>query len=246
MMEGFRVEIPLLKVKREVILSFYEQKTPDMAVCKTCREQINYSGFGLQTHLKFHQVQWNSYLDKVTDIIMDRIPRSSGIDAMKLLAVNKNETEFSLQFPLSRIQRDRSNLRVNQVLEGFDGRLQKDYNSSCVVGPYMGPSDQNKALPLSCQLSESCLDFDQYTQFIHPENLSCQTFAIKETYEEIGDVTKIDSLLIGQNVESDETTATDDYEEEHVLYTWKCTKCKIPCVRSFCCTGDDQCKEHYS
>ena len=136
-MEGFRLEIPLLKVKREVILSFYKQKTPDLAMCKTCTENIKSGGAGLQNHLKFHPVQWNIYLGKVSDVIMDSTPRSSGIDALKLLAViiDKNETEFSLQFPLSRIQRDFSNLHVNQILEGFDGRLQRDYNSSC-VGPY--------------------------------------------------------------------------------------------------------------
>ena len=107
-------------------------------MCKTCTENIKSGGAGLQNHLKFHPVQWNIYLGKVSDVIMDSTPRSSGIDALKLLAViiDKNETEFSLQFPLSRIQRDFSNLHVNQVLEGFDGRLQRDYNSSC-VGPYI-------------------------------------------------------------------------------------------------------------
>ena len=242
MMEGFRVEIPLLKVKKEVILSFYEEKTPDLAMCKTCSEHIKYDGAGLQNHLKFHQVQWNLYLGKVSHVIMDSIPRSSGIDPMKLLAViiDKNNTEFSLRFPLSRIQRDLSNLQVNHVLEGFDGRLQREYNYNC-VGPYMGPYDQNKALPLSCQLSASSLDFDKYTQFIHPENQSCQIFSVKDTYEEVDDVCKLDCLHIEGDVKSDDKTVD---EEEHVLYTCQHKGCKIPCPCSVCCTADEQCKEH--
>ena len=65
MMEGFRVKIYLLKVEREVILSFYEQKTPGLAMRKTCIEHIKYDGAGLQNHLKVHQVQWNLYLGKI-------------------------------------------------------------------------------------------------------------------------------------------------------------------------------------
>ena len=112
-------------------------------------------------HLKSHPEKWNVYLRDVADALLIHIPRSSNIDSMKrvTLIIDENEIEFSLRFPLSRIQRDLSNLKIQKKFDEFEGRIQKEYNSSC-VGPYMGPYDQHKALALKSQLASSDLDFE--------------------------------------------------------------------------------------
>ena len=119
-------------------------------------------------------------------------------DSMKLSALiidpNTNE-EFTLSFPFSRINRDFSNLNVTVSLAGFDGHLQVEYNKSA-VGPYQGPYDQNEALDLSIQLPDSDLDFKKYTEFRHSDTLACKKFCIKESYDEIEDLKKIDALTI--------------------------------------------------
>ena len=107
-------------------------------------------------------------------------PRSSLIlfsKIMKLVTMLIDEAgkEFNLKFPLSRIQRSSLNLEILENLEGFEGRLQGDFNSS-YIGPYMGPFDQNKVLRLSSQLTKSEFYFDKYTQFIHSEHFKCKSF----------------------------------------------------------------------
>ena len=136
-MEGLRIEIPLLKVKEEVISSFFVENGPDVALCKACGESILFAQTNahehvLQNHLKQHPIQWHLYLQNLSDVMKADIPRSSGIDVMKLVTIliDENEEEYSLQFPLSRIARDISKLAVTEVLEGFDGRIQREYRQN--------------------------------------------------------------------------------------------------------------------
>ena len=251
-MEGFRIEIPLLKVKGEVISSFFDKNGPDVALCKTCGENIlfnqtNLHDYVLQNHLKLHQNQWHLYLQNLSDLIIADIPRSSGIDVMKLLAliIDDNGEEYSLEFPLSRVARDFSKLTVTEVLEGFNGRIQNEYNSNC-VGPYMGSYDQNESLHLNVQLSATNLDFEKYTEFIHSEKLSCQSFSIKDNYDNIDDVSKIDSLQIAEDsdLEDEDSEDDDDEEDDTVYYTCQNRKCKIHCPCAQCYAKEEQCNDH--
>ena len=214
MMEGSNIEIPLQKVKREIILNFFEQKRNGRLICKECLHPVSSpSGkkYNLQNHLKLHPEKWNMYLRDVADALLIHIPRSSDIDSMKLvtLIIDENEMEFSLRFPLSRIQRDFSNLNIKKKFDEFEGRIQNEYNSSC-VGPYMGPYDQHKALSLKSQLVSSDLDFEKYTNFIHPDNLKCKTFSVKDSYESFPKLGKVDALQIETGANSDEQYDDDD------------------------------------
>ena len=150
---------------------------------------------------------------------------------MKLvtLIIDENGKDFSLKFPLSRIQRNLSNIKVSKNFEGFEGRVQRDFNSS-FIGPCMGPYDQNKVLSLSSQLVGTDLDFNKYTQFIHPEHLKCKSFAIKESYDMSNDLSKIDVLLKDdQKTEDDEKSDDDqDSDDDHIFYTCQFKRCKIP------------------
>ena len=58
---------------------------------------------------------------------------------------------FALKFPVSRVGRNFSNLNIVEVLDGFNGRIQAEYNAN-PVGPYVGPYDQNENLKLNLQL----------------------------------------------------------------------------------------------
>ena len=262
-MDGSQIEIPLLKVKKEIILNFFKLKKNGHAICKACSQELsdNLRNPFLQNHLKLHADSWNLYLRQVADAIMDNVPKSSDIDTMKLvtLLIDEAGKEFNLQFPLSRIQRSSSNLNILEHLEGFEGRLQRDFNSS-YIGPYMGPYDQNKVLKLSSQLTSSELDFEKYTQFIHSEHFKCKSFSIKESYETFGELSKIDVLEIKvDDQKSDDVKKSDDDEKSddddqksddeenddgHIFYTCQTMLCRIPCPCRPCCSEEDQCAEH--
>jgi hypothetical protein len=177
-----------------------------------------------------------------------------GDDKMKLSAMiidPVSNEEFTLSFPLSRLNRDFSKLNVTVSLDGFDGHLQIEYNKS-PVGPYQGPYDQNEALDLSIQLPDSDLDFKQYTEFRHSDTLECKRFAVKENYAEVEDLYKIDALKIAdeendedeENVENDGDNESDKGDEDKLHYTCQYGKCSVPCPCSPCCTGDEQCTDH--
>ena len=165
--------------------------------------------------------------------------------SMKLSAVlidlDTNE-EFSLSFPLSRIDRDISKLNVTDCLDGFNSHLQIEFNK-CPVGPYQGPYDQNEALDLKIQLPDSDLNFKKYTEFRHSDTLECRKFTIKETYDEIEDLQKLDAIKIDdENNDSDDESDIGD--EDNVQYTCQYGNCRIPCPCFPCCTDEEQCKEH--
>ena len=151
-------------------------------------------------------------------------------NAMKLSALiidpNTNET-FSLSFPLSRRGTDISNFNVTVSLDGFDGHLQVEYNKS-PVGPYQGPYDQNEALDLNIQLPDSDLDYKKYTEFRHLDTLACNRFAVKESYDDIDDLLKIDAIRIDEeNHDSDDESDIGD--DDNLQYTCQHGDCRIPC-----------------
>ena len=107
-------------------------------MCSQSVLSASFQGVKLRIHLKSHPQEWNSYLCGVADTISANIPKSSGFDCMKLVALIVDEEEdFNLRFPVSRIMRDSSNSQVVEVFAGFKQRIQNDYNS-WVFGPYMG------------------------------------------------------------------------------------------------------------
>jgi hypothetical protein len=170
--------------------------------CKTCSEDIfleNKKKQLLHEHLKSHPLQWNLYLSKLAHAIKPDLP--SEFDALKLatLIVDLDtDTEYLLTLPLSRLSRDPSNLKISEGFNGFEGRIQTEYNSS-PVGPYMGSFDQSEELRLDIQLPDSNLDFDGYTQFRHPKNVPCKTYSIKDSYKKFAELSKIDALEIAQD-----------------------------------------------
>ena len=158
-----------------------------------------------------------------------------------LVTVPNAEEEFHLEFPMSRVKRDFLKLNVSNSLEGFDGHVQVVYNES-PVGPYQGPYDQNEILSLDVQLPESDLDFDKYTEFRHSDALSCRKFTIGESYRDIDDLSKIDSIVVDDDDTDDESDSNDDDDVHH--HTCQYGNCVVPCPCFPCCTGEKQCTEH--
>ena len=107
-----------------------------------------------------------------------------------------SQESFPFRLPLSRLDL-KSKKRVHDdqghVFYGFKGRVQLEYNKS-PIGPYEGPYDQDPQVPLSAQLSNSLLSYDNYTNFLHPEGFPCKIFKIKQNYECIEDHQKIEAL----------------------------------------------------
>ena len=120
-------------------------------------------------------------MEKVALSIQPSVTGTDVFDSLKLAALVidfDSLQEFSLRFPLSRITRDHSKIDVTEALDGFNGRIQDEYNES-PVGPYMGPYDQNEDLKLNLQLPDSELDFNSYTDFNHPDDVSCKVYQLK-------------------------------------------------------------------
>ena len=246
-MNGRAIQIPLPKIEDGLIMNYFKFVRVDSSLvlykCNSCSELVTFcSGQkNLQEHLELHPTPWDHYLTDVGNAILPFVPAQTGIDVLKLttlLVVENTKEEFILKFPLSRIQRDFSDMGVTEALSGFDGRLQREYNKS-PVGPYMGPYDQNESLGLNVQLPTSTLDYDQYTDFEHSDDFPCCVFSIKDSYKRIDPLQKIDSLRIDKDLNE-----SYDFDEEHVLYTCEKKECKIPCPCSTCCTRENQCKEH--
>ena len=155
-----------------------------------------------------------------------------------------NETsseKFSLRLPLSRVDHITTHKVIcHDSFEGFKGRVQKEYNES-PVGPYEGPYDQDSRVPLYAQLPKSRLNFDQYTNFIHQEEMQCKVFRIKPMSENIDDLKKIESLEVcGESSEGFVRPEND----EKVFYTCSKKSCVIPCPCHTCSFDDRQCLKH--
>ena len=99
----------------------------------------------------------------------------------------------NLCFPKSRIKREASKDEFMETLSGFEGRVQKEYNTH-PIGQYMGPYDQNEHLKLSIQLPNSNLDYKSYTEFNHSGG-ECYEFSLR-AYEKHADHKKIDAYKI--------------------------------------------------
>jgi hypothetical protein len=95
---------------------------------------------------------------------------------------------------------------------------------------------------LKVQLRKSNLDYDSYSEFVHEESIMCREFRVKDDYENINDLDKIDSLeLLDKDDHSGECVNKD---KNGIYYTCKFKKCKIPCPCAPCCNSDGQCTEH--
>ena len=104
----------------------------------------------------------------------------------------KSNESFNLSFPNSRSVHVFSNLKNIELLHGFQGRVQEEFNR-CPVGPYVGPYDQNESLDLSLQLPNSALNYEKYSEFVHLQNVLCRKFSFSKKYLKIGDLGKIDA-----------------------------------------------------
>ena len=169
------------------------------------------------------------------------------IETLKLEAkiVDSQGGSFNLRFPVSRIHRDLSKVGNVEVLEGFHGRIQAEYNLD-PVGQYAGPYDQNAKLDLTLQLPDSDLNFENYTEFNH-SCITCHTFAISESYDDYADLHKLDALELKseENSDDDSEGSNNEEEDDKIYYTCENGECCIPCPCSPCCKGEEQCTEHW-
>ena len=79
----------------------------------------------------------------------------------------------------------KNELKLEIILcHGFQRRVQEELNR-CPVGPYVGPFDQNESLNLSLQLSNSTLTYEEYSEFVHPQNVQCKEFSLSKKYLEL-------------------------------------------------------------
>ena len=156
----------------------------------------------------------------------------------------QNDKTMSLSFPKSRIKRNIADLKDVQLLSGFEGIVQEEYNKS-PVGQYMGPYDQNKQLELSAQLPSSKIDYQMYTAFLHQEIEPCKIMKITDSYADIEDLEKIDALQISDtDISKIEETKHKYEKEDRIFYSCQNKGCFIPCPCSPCCTSDKQCLDH--
>ena len=154
---------------------------------------------------------------------------------------HKIDEAFELSLPKSRNSRNFSKLKTTEVLDGFKGRVQSEYNQ-CPVGAYVGPYDQNETLNLSIQLPNSDLDFDKYSEYVHPMNMTCGEFSISQNYNQLDDLEKIDSLEFCK-----ESLDSEDEDDNDAKVYYACTekKCKIPCPCKSCSSDEKQCNLHH-
>ena len=170
----------------------------------------------------------------------EAVPRVNILKLKTVIESSGSEDPFKLSFPKSRIDRQTLSNHENIVkLDGFKGRLQKEYNA-CPVGPYSGPYDQNENLELKIQLPKSNLDYENYTSYIHDEQSICRKFKVKRSYAEKKDLEKIDTLEFAEIRFDDEK----EMEKTRVYYTCQRRKCEIPCPCILCCTDKGQCSLH--
>ena len=89
--------------------------------------------------------------------------------------------------------------------------------------------------PSPSQLPNSNLNYEEYSEFVHPLNVSCREFSVSKNYADLDDLKKIDAINSGEQHSEEESES-----EEVIIYTCIRKKCKIPClIAQFV-----QCKEH--
>ena len=126
-----------------------------------------------------------------------------------------NKEQLRLSFPKSRLNRDLSNIEIKQNMDGFQGRIQKEYNNH-PVGPYVGPYDLNEKLKLSLQLPDSDLDFSKYTKFQHDGD-QCFRYCLK-SYKRYDDLEKINAYCIETKIEEKEDDSSSDESKSEQYY----------------------------
>ena len=166
-------------------------------------------------------------------------------DELKVKTKMINKTgSLTLSFPESRSNKIGC-LKVKENLDGFDGRVQQEYNSH-PVGKYMGPYDQNKEIPLKVQLPGSDLDFRRYTEFYH-DGKECFDLRLAG-YKSFDDLAKIDAYqIIAKRTEQEASESESDDEEpkdDKKMYSCQYGKCRIPCPCPQCHLNANQCPDH--
>ena len=242
--QNVTVNISRNKKLEDVIMTFFT-KAGGLFECNACSKLLRGYNFIMKQHLKSHHLNlWESYLCMLgTDMKKDH--KRSVKPTLSKKSVLKCQVDFvsaagvkvSLSLPESRVPRDKflnDDLSVMESLNGFKGRMQKEFNKD-PYGPYMGPFDQSEKLPLKLQLPKSELTFQSYTEFRH-NGTECQSYSIKKSYREIDDLEKIDSLEI--------KVADSATNKDKIVYTCKSHQCRIPCICKDCCVSDSQCKLH--
>ena len=150
------------------------------------------------------------------------------------------DEKFCLRMPESRIEHNEKSLNVVHTFNGFKGRVQTEYNSS-PIGPYQGPYDQDPAVPLSAQLLKSPLSFAKYTNFKHPEKISCKIFKVKPITKACDNLERIALLEIK---EDSKNKFNEPDDKRKIFYTCKKKYCEIPCPCHACCSDSGQCSKH--
>ena len=181
--------------------------------------------------------------DSVLDV--DPLKLGSTLLSIETIVIDqKCGDSVNLSFPKSRIKREASKNEVMETLSGFEGRVQKEYNTH-PIGQYMGPYDQNEHLKLSIQLPNSNLDYKSYTEFIHSGG-ECYEFSVR-SYEKHADHEKIDAYKIKARIgDLEEGFDDESYETKTGVkyYTCQYRKCKIPCLCPQCSLNQEQCTNH--
>ena len=149
-----------------------------------------------------------------------------------------SDESFVLRMPISRVDLSQKTVNTTHVFDAFEGRAQREYNAS-PVGPYEGPYDQNPAVPLCAQLPRSRLCFDEYTNFIHSEEIKCKVFKLNNT-NDVDDLARV-KLIISDRDSTEVFAEQNDYEK--TFYTCKKKLCVIPCPCNLC-SSSHQCPEH--
>ena len=153
----------------------------------------------------------------------------------------KSKEQFRLSFPKSRKNRDLSSVAIKQNMDGFQGRIQMEYNNH-PVGPYVGPYDQNEKLDLCVQLPDSDLDFSDYTEFQHDGD-RCFRYCLK-AYKHYDALEKIDAYCIETKIDDKEHDSSNESEDEQYYYTCQLETCQIPCLCPQCHQQQAQCPDH--
>ena len=235
-----QVKLPKYELLNDMIWKYFGaddclKKMTKFVQCNICGMAVGSDVEGnLPDHLKIHKNTWNKFLVNLSSTFQEIVEPSLQNNELKC-AVELDGMKLCL--PICRVSR-RDSLSNPISLDGFEGRLQMEYNKN-PMGPYMGPYDQAEVLPLSVQLPQSDMTYSQYVQFCHDGDSDCKSFKISNNYEDIKDTEKIDAL----EVKSDELP----YQIEDVDHNHTCNQnkgCDIPCICKDCCLGDSQCQEH--
>ena len=153
---------------------------------------------------------------------------------------NASKEHFVLRMPMSRVIHSQKFLKKPHIFSGFQGRAQDEYNKS-PIGPYEGNFDQDPGVPITAQLPHSKLNFEQYTNFIHSDDIQCKLFEIKKNVESVDDLERMKLLKCVKDANDIFVEPKDD---DNTFYTCQKNICVIPCPCKTCTTAENQCTYH--